>query len=89
MHGVRGQLHQRGAIVVGHDVHAGRQQAIAADVVDALVHAFDRLQRVAAVAHEHHALHDVGLVVLADDAETRRGAHEHARDVAARAPARP
>ena len=41
-----------------------------------------RLQRVAAVAHEHDALHDVGLEVLADDAEPRRVADEHARDVA-------
>ena len=43
-----------------------------ADVLDALVHALERLQRVAAVAHEHDALHDVGVVVLADDAEARR-----------------
>ena len=38
---VRGQLHQRRAIVVGLDVHARRQEAILADVLDALVHAFD------------------------------------------------
>ena len=29
-------------------------------------------ERLAAVAHQHDALHDVGLVVLADDAEPRR-----------------
>ncbi len=53
------------AVVVGLDVHPRRQQVVLADVLDALVDALERLERVAAVAHEHDALHDVGLVVLA------------------------
>ena len=87
--GVRRQLHQLAAVVVRLDVHARRQQVVLADVVDALVDALERLQRVAAVAHEHDALHDVGLVVLADDAEARRVADSTRRRRRARAPARP
>ena len=60
------------AVVVGLDVHPRRQEVVLADVVDALVDAVERRRRLAAVAHEHDALHDVGLVVVADDAEARR-----------------
>ena len=77
------------AVVVRHDVHARRQEVVLADVVDALVDALERLERLAAVAHEHDALHDVGLVVVADDAEPRRVADLHVARRRARAPARP
>ena len=62
------------AVVVGLDVHPRRQEVVLADVVDALVDALERRLRLAAVAHEDDALHDVGVVVVADDAEPRRGA---------------
>ena len=37
------------------------------DVFELLVDAFERLGRLAAVAHEDDALNDVGFVVVADD----------------------
>ena len=73
-HGVRRQLHEVAAVVVGHDVHARRQDVVLADVVDALVDAGERRRRLAAVAHEDDALDDVGVVVVTDDAEARRRA---------------
>ena len=50
--------------------------------LDALVDALQRLRRLAAVAHEHGALDDVVVVVVADDAEARRVADLDGRDVA-------
>ena len=52
-----------------------------ADVVDPLVDPLERRLRLAAVAHEDDALHDVGLVVVADDAEARRVADVDVGDV--------
>jgi hypothetical protein len=78
-HGVRGQLHQVGAVVDRLDVDAGRQHAILRNVVHAIVNAPDGLQRIAAVAHEHDALNHVGLVVAPDDAQARRSAHAYRR----------
>ena len=57
-------LHEIAAVVVRLDVHAGRQDVVVADVVDALVDALERRRRLAAVAHEHDALHDVRIVVV-------------------------
>ncbi len=73
-HRVRRELHEVAAVVVRHDVHARRQDVILPDEVDAVVDAFERRRRLAAVAHEDDALHDVGIVVVTDDAEARRGA---------------
>ena len=76
------QLDEVGAVVHRFDVDARGQNAILPDVVHAFVNAANRLHRIAAVAHEHDALHDVGLVVLADDAQARRRAHADAGHVA-------
>ena len=71
-HRVRRELHEVAAVVVRLDVHPRRQDVVLPDVLDALVDALERRRRLAAVAHEDDALHDVGLVVVADDAEARR-----------------
>ena len=81
-HRARGQVHQLLAVVVRLDGHAGREQVVLADLLDLVVHPGQRLERVAAVAHQHDALHHVGLDVLAHDAEARSGAFPHLGQVA-------
>ncbi len=71
---MRRDLHEVPAVVVGLDVHAGRQDAILPDVIDLRVDALEGRLRLAAVAHEDDALHHVGVVVVAHDAEPRREA---------------
>ena len=51
------------------------------DVVDALVDPLERRRCLAAVAHQDDALHDVRLVVVADDSEPRSVADVHVGDV--------
>ena len=80
-HRVRGQLHQVAAVVVRHDVHAGRQDVVLPDVVDALVDPDQRRLRLAPVAHEDDALHHVRDVVVPHDAEPRRVADGDVGDV--------
>src|SRR5207245_5289041 len=60
-HGPGGELHQLRAIVVRLDLHADGKHVVPADQVHALVHALERFQGRAAVAHQHDALHHVGL----------------------------
>ena len=74
-HGVGGQLDQVGPVVERLDVHAGRQNPVLANGVDPIVNALDGGERVAAVAHEHDAFHDVRLAVAAHDPEARGRAH--------------
>ncbi len=81
-HRVRRELHQFAAVVVRDDVHAGRQDVVSADVVDAPVDAAEGRRRLAAVAHQHDALHDVGVVVVPDDPQAWRGANRDIGDVA-------
>ena len=81
-HRVRRDVHERAAVVVGHDVHPRREEVVLPDVVDPLVDPLERRRRLAAVAHEDDALHDVGLVVVPDDAEARRVPEVHVGDVA-------
>ena len=80
--GVGGQLDQVGAVVVGLDVHPRGQDVVSGDLVDLLVDVVERLQRVAAVAHEDGALHDVGIEILADDPQARRVSDRDVGDVA-------
>ena len=72
-HGAGGELHQVTAVVIGNDLHPRRQDVIALDVVEARVDALQRARRFAAIAHQDDPLHHVGVGVVPDDAETRRG----------------
>ena len=72
---VRRQLHQIAAVVVRDDVHPGRQEVVLRGCSRRARGCPRASAGLAAVAHEHDALHHVGLVVVADDAEARRGAH--------------
>ena len=79
---VRRERDEVAAVVVRDDLHAGRQEVVRPDELDALVDALQRRRRLAAVAHQHGALDDVVVVVVADDAEPRRVADLDGRDVA-------
>ena len=81
-HGVDGDLHEVAAVVVGLDLHPRRQHLGRLDVLDPLVDALQGRGRLAAVAHEHDALHDVVVVVLADHAEAGGVADVDGGDVA-------
>ena len=81
-HGVGGQLDQVGAVVIGLDVHPGRQDVVVGDLVDLVVDVVERLQRVAAVAHEDRPLHDVGVEILPHDPQARRMPDRDVGDVA-------
>ena len=80
--GVRRRLDQVRAVVVGRDVHPGRKQVVPPDLGDLGAHALERAPRVAADLHEHDPLDDVVVAVVAHDAEPRRVADRHVRDVA-------
>jgi hypothetical protein len=55
---------------------------VLADRLHPLVHAFQRRQRIASVAHEDDSLHDVGIHVLAYDSQARRRPLADVRHVA-------
>ena len=63
-HGMRGDFDQRPAVVIRHDIHAGRKNVIFPDEVDSLV-GFLRGSAASrhAVAHEDNALDDIRVVV--------------------------
>jgi len=71
-HRVRRDLDERAAVVIGDDLHAGGQEVVRPDVVDARVDPFKRGRRLAAVPHQDRALHDVRIGIMADDADARR-----------------
>ena len=81
-HGAGGQLHQLRAVVVRLDFHPDGKHVVLANEIHAFVHALQGLQGRSAVAHQDDPLHHVGLEILADDAEPRRGAYADLRDVA-------
>ena len=74
-------LHELAAVVVGLDVHPGRQMWFLRMYSTRSCMPSRVVRRLAAVAHEDDALHDVGLVVVADDAEPRRVADVDVGDV--------
>ncbi len=78
---VRRQLHEIAAVVVRLKIHPRREDVVLADVVDAIVNALEGARRLAAVAHQNDALHDVRLAVAADETETRREADVGVGDV--------
>ena len=83
-HGVRRQVRERAAVVVRLDRDAllGRQHVLA-DVLEALLDGIERALRLSRrAAHQHDALHDVVVVVLADDAVARHPTDEHVGDIA-------
>ncbi len=70
---MQGLVDQRGAVVVGHDLHAlGQDRAV--QQVDPLLERFQHQRGVFALAHHHDARNDIVLVVLAHQALGRRGA---------------
>src|SRR5260370_10036888 len=64
-------VNQSAAVVVRLDVHPGRQNVVLADVLEALVDAFQGLRRLGAVTHQNDSLNDVRILVEADNAKTR------------------
>ena len=76
-HGVGGDVDQRAAVVDALDADAGRQDAGAVDLLDLGQHAGQGRQGLRAAPHQHDALDDVVVVVLAGDAEPRLVAHRH------------
>ena len=75
-------MHQPLTVVIGLDPHPAREQVELADLLDLVMHAGKRLQRIAAVAHQHDPLHHVGIEVLADDSEPRRRSVGNVREFA-------
>ena len=70
--GVGGQLGEVAAVAIRLQRHARGEQVVLADHLHPLVHALERGERVAAVAHQHDAFDDVRVEILTDDAEARR-----------------
>ena len=80
-HGVGGDVDQRAPVVDALDAHAGRQHAGAVDLLDLGQHAGQGRQGLRAAPHQHDALDDVVVVVVAGDAEPGLVAHRHFRHV--------
>ncbi|MCY1171705.1 hypothetical protein D9M73_118260 [compost metagenome] len=71
-HGVDRQVDQVGSVIDAIKMHARRQDARGVDVGDFLLHRFDRWHRLRAALHQHDALNDVVLIVIAGDTQPRR-----------------
>ena len=78
--GVQRAIDELGAIVVGHDAHAGRQVALDLRQLDLDV--LHHLARVLPDQHHHGAGDDLALAVLGDDAVAQRGAELDVGDLA-------
>ena len=63
-------------------MHTGRQDSRSIDLVHLCFNAADGRRGLLAAAHQHYALHDVVVVVLAGDAEARREALLDVGDIA-------
>ncbi len=81
-HGAGGDVDEIGAVVDRLDMNARRQDVGAVDVCDLCLNSADRGHALLAALHEHDALHDVVVIVLACDAEARLMADGDGRDVA-------
>ena len=66
-----GQLDQIGAVVDGLDINARGQHAVLPDVVHPFVDATNSFKRIPAVAHKHDTFDNIGIVILAHNAEAR------------------
>ncbi len=69
------------AIVDALDPHAGRKNVAVVDALDLLLDAPDGRHALLAAAHQHDALHDVVVIILAGDAEARLVADDDLGDV--------
>ena len=68
---LRGDVDEVLAIVDALDAHAGRQDVRTVDALDFALDALDGRHALLAAAHQHDALHDVVVGILAGDAEAR------------------
>lgn len=76
------QPDQFGTIIDAFEMHTGRQDSRSIDLVHLCFNAADGRRGLLAAAHQHNALHDVVVVVLAGDAEARREALLDVGDIA-------
>ena len=76
------QPDQFGTIIDAFEMHTGRQDSRSIDLVHLRFDAADGRRGLLAAAHQHNALHDVVVVVLAGDAEARREALLDVGDIA-------
>ena len=80
-HRVRGDVHQRGAVVIGYELHARRQRAVAVQGGDGRLDARHDVVGVLGASHDHDRGHHVVVVIAAGDAEARHVADVDPRDV--------
>ncbi len=80
--GMRRQADQHSAVVKRFDIHAGREEMVLPDVLDALVNTLQRRQRLAPVSHEDRSFHDIVFVVFSDDSQSRHASFVDPRDIA-------
>ena len=80
-HGAGRHVDQDAAVVDALDAHAGRQQVGAVDAVDLLLHGAQGRQGLRAAPHQHDALDDVVVVVVAGHAQPRLVADRDGRHV--------
>src|SRR5579864_9364481 len=69
------------AVVIGHHLVAGREDAGGIQARDLLLHALQRLQRVAVLAHQNDTGDDLVLIVLADYSKPRSVTDIHIRHI--------
>ena len=74
---MRGQLDQIRPVIERFDVHAWWQDALSPDLFDPTMNALDGGQRIAPIAHEHDAFHDVRLPVPAYQTQAWGCTHRH------------
>ena len=60
--GIGGDRDQLAAIVVGHDLDAGRQRAVGIDFLNLGVNAIDHILGVQRAVHDHHRRDDIVFV---------------------------
>ena len=80
-HGPGRGLDQVLAVIDALDMNPGRQDGRAVDPFDQLLHPRDRRRALLAAPHQHDALDDIVVLVLAGDAEPRLRADRHGGDV--------
>src|SRR5262249_16420295 len=80
--GIGRDLDQVAAVVNALDAHAGRKNIQAVDALDLGLDTADGRQALLAAPHQHAALHDIVILVLARDAKSRLVADGNVGDIA-------
>src|SRR5262249_13741368 len=81
-HGFRGHRHERATVVIGDELHTGRERSIAVDLLDLGLHAGHDVVGVQGTVHHHDGGHNVVVLVTTRSTEPRHVADINFRHIA-------